>query len=98
MVHGSLKDLLSAFVGTGRKFDRPVVVSMDAEGRVKAVGFVTRDDMTTYKQDDSVAVYFPQAYNFAGQVALVPRHAITALDLAASDVMTFIVSGGISGK
>ena len=98
MLHGSVRDLLTAFVGDKRKFDKPVVVSMNAEGTVKAMGFITRDDLADYKQPDHVAVYFPQAYNFAGQVIMVPRSAVVQLDLPAADVMTFIVSGGVSGK
>lgn len=98
LLHRSLKDVLNALVGDKRRFDRPVVVNMNAEGSVKALGFVTRDKVDQYGHLDHVAVYFPQAYNFAGQVVLVPNSAVQDLSMAASDVMTFIVSGGISGK
>jgi uncharacterized membrane protein len=46
---------------------------------------------------DHVAVYFPQSYNFAGQLAVVPRENVELLDAPSAEVMTFIVSGGISG-
>jgi uncharacterized membrane protein len=42
-------------------------------------------------------VYLPQSYNFAGNLVLVPRDQIEPIDMPTSDVMTFIVSGGISG-
>ena len=42
-----------------------------------------------------VAVYLPQSYNFAGQVLLFPADQVTPLDSASSDVMAFIVSGGV---
>ena len=45
-----------------------------------------------------MAVYFPQSYNFAGQVVIVPRAAVTAIAVDASDAMAFIVSGGVTGK
>jgi len=45
-----------------------------------------------------VAVYFPQAYNFAGQLVIVPRAAVTPVAVDASDAMAFIVSGGVTGK
>lgn len=98
MLHGALKDLLGAFVGPERRFDQPVLVDLVPGGSVRALGFVTRDSMAAYGQPDSVGVYFPQAYNFAGQLVVVPRTSITAIDLPSADVMTFIVSGGISGK
>lgn len=96
MVHGSLRDLMSAVVGPGKRFDQPVAV--DLGSGVRAVGFITRDSMTHFGLPDHVAVYFPQAYNFAGQVLLVPRPAIFELPVPSGDVMTFIVSGGVAGR
>jgi uncharacterized membrane protein len=96
MLHGSLRDLMSAVVGPGRRFDHPVAVALGAG--VRALGFVTRDSMSAYGLADHVAVYFPQAYNFAGQVLLVPRANVLVLAAPSAEIMTFIVSGGISGK
>jgi uncharacterized membrane protein len=98
LLHTSLKDLMSAFVGEKRRFNKPVLVDISGDGRVKAVGFVTHDSMERFGRPDDVAVYFPQSYNFAGQVAIVPRAAVTALTVDASDAMAFIVSGGVTGK
>ena len=46
--------------------------------------------------EDRVAVYFPQSYNFAGQVVLVARDRVRPLEAEAATVMKFIVSGGVS--
>jgi uncharacterized membrane protein len=96
MLHGSVRDLLNAVVGPERRFDHPVAVTL-AEG-VRALGFVTRESMAGYGLPDQVAVYFPQAYNFAGQVLLVARDKLVVLNAPSAEIMTFIVSGGISGK
>jgi uncharacterized membrane protein len=98
LLHTSLKDLMSAFVGEKRRFNKPVMVDLAADGRVKVMGFVTRDTMERYGRPDDVAVYLPQAYNFAGQVVIVPRDAITPLALDSPEVMAFIVSGGVTGQ
>jgi uncharacterized membrane protein len=98
LLHTSLKDLMSAFVGEKRRFNKPVIVDLDAGGHIKALGFVTRDTMERYGRPDDVAVYFPQAYNFAGQVVIVPRSAVSAVSSESADVMAFIVSGGVTGK
>jgi uncharacterized membrane protein len=96
MLHGSVRDLMSAVVGPQRRFDRPVTVALPEGAR--ALGFVTRESMTDYGLPDHVAVYFPQAYNFAGQVLLVPRSSVQPLEAPSAEIMTFIVSGGISGR
>jgi uncharacterized membrane protein len=98
LLHTSLKDLMSAFVGEKRRFNKPVMVDLVADGRLKAVGFVTRDSMERFGRPDDLAVYFPQAYNFAGQVVIVPRSAVVPLALDSPEVMAFIVSGGVTGK
>ena len=99
MLYGALKDLMKAFVGPERRFDKPVLVSFHPQGGgPRALGFVTRDSLTHLGLTEDVAVYFPQAYNFAGQLLVVPRTAVTALTVPSADAMTFIVSGGISGK
>jgi uncharacterized membrane protein len=98
LLHSSIKDLMSAFVGEKRRFNKPVLVDLGPDGRLKALGFVTRESMERYGRPGDVAVYFPQAYNFAGQVVVVPTTAVTAVALDSSEVMAFIVSGGVTGK
>ncbi len=96
LLYTSLKDLIRAFVGDHKSFDQPAAVLMNAGG-ARVLGFVTRDALHMLGMPDHVAVYFPQSYNFAGQLAVVPREHVELLDVPSSEVMTFIVSGGISG-
>jgi len=98
LLHTSLKDLMSAFVGEKRRFNKPVLVDLTGDGRVRAVGFVTRDTMARFGRPDDVAVYFPQSYHFAGQVVIVPAAAVAPLAIESPEVMAFVVSGGVSGK
>jgi uncharacterized membrane protein len=95
LVYTSIKDLVSAFVGDQRRFDAPVAVSFG--GNTRVLGFVTRDGLGRLGMPDYVAVYFPQSYNFAGNLMLVPRAQVEPLDVPSTEVMTFIVSGGVSG-
>jgi uncharacterized membrane protein len=96
LLYTSLKDLIRAFVGDHKSFDRPAAVSL-APGGARMLGFVTRDELYALGMPGHVAVYFPQAYNFAGQLLVVPIESVELLDVPSSEVMTFIVSGGISG-
>ena len=97
LVYTSIKDLVSAFVGDKRRFDVPVSVTLLPGSGVRMLGFVTRQGLARLGMPESVAVYFPQSYNFAGYLLLVPRAQVEVLDLPPAEVMTFIVSGGISG-
>ena len=96
LIYTSLKDLIGAFVGDHRNFDQAAAVEL-SPGGARMLGFVTRAGLHALGMPGHVAVYFPQSYNFAGQLAVVPRERVELLDVPSSEVMTFIVSGGISG-
>ena len=99
LLYQSIKDLLGAFVGEKKGFDKPVVVRLgEEEGAPKVMGFVTSDDLEFLGVHDHVAVYLPQSYNFAGNLVLVPRERVELLTAPSSEVMTFLVSGGVAGK
>ena len=96
LLYSSTKDLLNAFVGEKRRFDKPVLVSPFAGGEARVLGFVTQETLATIGMTEHVAVYMPQSYNFAGQLMIFPTGAVTALDAESADVMAFIVSGGVT--
>ncbi len=95
LLYTSIKDVMGAFVGDEKGFDRPVIVEW-VPG-VSLFGFVTRTDLEFLGAPGWLAVYVPQSYNFAGQVLLVAADKIREVQLGASEVMPFIVSGGMSG-
>jgi uncharacterized membrane protein len=97
LLYTSTKDLLDAFVGEKRRFDAPVMVAVTPDGGAKALGFVTMRALEHLGVSDHVAVYFPQSYNFAGNLLLVPAERVTPLSLDSAAVMAFIVSGGVTG-
>lgn len=97
LVYTSLKDLIEAFMGEKKRFDQPVLVTLTPGGHAEAIGFVTRQNLDLLGLEDRVAVYFPQSYNFAGNLLIVPRSQIRPLHADSADIMTFIVSGGVSG-
>lgn len=97
LLYSSTRDLLDAFVGEKRRFDRPVSVTLTPGGTLKALGFVTRDSLEQLGMPGHVAVYLPQSYNFAGNLIIVPAAQVEPVSAESSDVMAFIVSGGVSG-
>lgn len=96
IVYSSIKDLFDAFVGDNQKFNKPVMVKMSEESDNLKLGFVTQDTFSSVNVEDRVAVYFPHSYNFSGELFVVPKRNVVYLDLPSSDVMKFIVSGGVS--
>ena len=86
-----------AFVGKDRKFNIPVLVLVNPVTQLEKLGFLTEQDLGMLELKDKVAVYFPHSYNFSGELFIVPRTQIKVLDLPASEVMKFVVSGGVSG-
>jgi uncharacterized membrane protein len=97
LLYTSIKDLVRAFMGDKKSFDRPVAVTLHPASGTKALGFITRDGLHLLGMPHHVAVYFPQSYNFAGYIAIVPHEQVEALDVSSAELMTFIISGGVSG-
>jgi uncharacterized membrane protein len=95
-LYSSIKDLTEAFVGEEKKFNEPVLVTMNEMG-VKKIGFLTQKDLSGLGLPGEVAVYFPWSYSFAGQVVIVPADKIKHLNKNAAEMMKFVISGGVSG-
>lgn len=96
MIYTSIKDLVDAFVGDKKSFNKPVSVALDADNKISVLGFITRENLNTLAIADSVAVYLPQSYNFAANLIIVDRSRVTPLAADPKEVMKFIVSGGVS--
>ncbi|HWP58300.1 MAG TPA: DUF502 domain-containing protein [Candidatus Acidoferrales bacterium] len=96
LIYSSIRDLVGSFVGDKKTFDRPVLVSLDPAGGVKAIGFVTKDSLEFLGLSDDVAVYLPQSYNFAGNLLVLPKDRVMPLEAHGSEVMAFLVSGGVA--
>jgi uncharacterized membrane protein len=96
LLYASTKDLLNAFVGEQRRFDRPVVVTIYPESQGAAIGFVTQAALDHLGLTGQVAVYFPFSYSVAGHVLLFPAERVRPLPADSADVMAFLVSGGVT--
>lgn len=97
MIYTSVKDLMNAFVGEEKQFDRPVMVNLIPGSGIQIMGFVTRESLVGLGAVESVAVYVPQSFNFGGSVIIAPKDQITPIQLESGKAMAFIVSGGVSG-
>jgi uncharacterized membrane protein len=96
LIYSAIKDLLEAFVGDKRRFDRPVAVSLTDGSDVRVLAFLTREDLSPLAMADHVAVYVPFSYTWDGCLLLVPRSRVQPLDMDSATVMSMAVSGGVS--
>jgi uncharacterized membrane protein len=94
IVYAAIKDLLEAFVGNQRRFDKPVSVRLATD--MKIFGFITRDDLGTLAAPGDVAVYVPFSYTWDGCLIVVARERVEPLTADSASVMSLIVSGGVS--
>ena len=96
LLYGSTRDLLNAFVGEKRRFDKPVLVTPIPQSGIRVLGFLTQESLATIGLAEHVTVYIPQSYGFAGQLIVVPSSQISPLAAESADVMAFIISGGVT--
>lgn len=97
VVYSAVKDLFSAFIGNKKKFNRPVLVTIDKANDIKQMGFVTQTDLSTMSiEKDFISVYLPFSYGLNGKLIIVHKDSVQPLDVSATEAMKFIVSGGVT--
>ena len=97
IIYTSLKELIAAFVGNKKKFDKPVLVTLNKQDHIQKIGFITQQELKKLNLPGSVAVYLPHSYNFSGDLYIVPKTIVVPLDISGTEVMKFIISGGVTG-
>ncbi len=96
-MYSALKDLLGAFVGDKKKFNKPVLVRINKDNNLYQIGFITQADLSDLGLNDMVVVYFPHSYAISGFHYVVSRENVQPLNVSGTQAMKFIVSGGVSG-
>ncbi len=96
-IYGAIKDLIAAFVGSKKRFNKPVLITINKENNIQQLGFITQEDLSDLNlKKGTVAVYVPMSYSLSGNLLIVPVESITMLDASSPEVMKFIVSGGVT--
>ncbi len=96
MIYTAVRDLMNAFVGDKKSFNKPVLVTLSPGNNIHVIGFLTRESLENIGFADKVAVYLPQAYNFAGNLIIVSKEQVTPLSVDSGDIMAFVISGGVA--
>jgi uncharacterized membrane protein len=98
LIYSSIRDLLNAFVGKEKKFNKPVLVKVNTISELEKIGFLTQEDLRDLDIIGKVAVYFPHSYNFSGELFIVPAEHVKPINMTPTEAMKFIVSGGVARK
>lgn len=96
-IYSPVKDFTGAFLGDKKAFNRPVLVFTNKASEVREIGFITDDDLHEIGiGKEYVAVYIPMSYSISGRLLIVPASNVSPMEANATDVMKFVVSGGVS--
>ena len=96
IIYTTVKDFFEAFAGNKRKFDKAVLVAIEAPD-IWRIGFVTQEELTEFGLNEYVAVYVPQSYAFAGHLYFVKKDRVRIVtDIGSADAMKFAISGGVT--
>ncbi|MFN3985030.1 MAG: DUF502 domain-containing protein [Rhodocyclaceae bacterium] len=101
MIYPALRDFMDYFSPMKKKEFQQVVSVRFGETGMQAIGLVTRADMERlpegFNDADSLLVYLPMSYMIGGYAVLVPRSAITPLDIGMDEAMRFVLTAGVAG-
>ena len=95
-IYTSTRDFFEAFAGDKKRFNKAVMANVFSED-VWIIGFLTDEEMYKFEMGaDKVAVYVPQAYNFAGQLYILPRDKVKRINnISSGEAMKYAVTGGV---
>ena len=99
VIYFAVKDLITVFFGKEDKMGKPVKVLTQRDPLQYKFGFVTRHDLSEFKvSDNMISVYLPFSYGVMGNQIVVRKEDVEYLDIPSSEMMKFIVSGGVVQK
>lgn len=100
-VYSAVKDLIQFFDNDAQKNGKVVLVDFPHTG-VKAVGLLTRDNLSSFKFGHHVvgssAVYFPMSYQLGGYTLLIPNERIQETDMKVDQAMKLALTGWMNNS
>ena len=97
IIYSSVKDFLEAFAGNNKKFDKPILVSIDGND-IWRIGFITQENCEHLGLKDHVTVYVPHSYAISGISFIIPLANTKKLPkhMNAAEAMKYAISGGVT--
>lgn len=96
LIYSTLKDFFEAFAGNKKKFNRAVLVAIEAPD-IWQLGFITQEDVHEFGLQEFISVYIPHSYAFSGRLYFVQRNRVKLVtNLNSTEAMKFAISGGVA--
>ena len=96
VIYFAVKDLITVFFGKEDKMGKPVKVLVQRDPLQYRFGFQTRKDLSEFGfGEEMISVYLPFSYGVMGNQLVVKKEDVEFVDTSASEMMKFIVSGGV---
>lgn len=98
VLYKPLKDFFEGLVGEKKKFSEPILVKLNDSPEIWQFGFVTQKDLEFIGLDGYISVYCPKSYGIMGDLFVVNASNVKLIEgkMNASEVMKFVVSGGVA--
>ena len=98
VLYKPLKDFFEGLVGEKKKFSVPILVKLNSNPEIYQFGFVTQDDLEFIGMEGYISVYCPKSYGIMGDLFVVKAANVQPIHsrMNASEVMKFVVSGGVA--
>lgn len=93
-IYTSIKDFVGA-IGKTKKFNNPVLVDVNGNDTYQ-LGFLTREDTSEFGFKEHVCVYMPFPFSIMGELVFVKKDRIKPVNQSSSEVLKFVISGGVS--
>lgn len=95
-LYKTISDIISALVGSKKRFNQPVLVKVSDTLDMEMIGFITDSDLSELGDiPGKVAVYFPMSFSFSGHLMLVPVRNIKRIERNSVDVLKYTLSAGV---
>jgi uncharacterized membrane protein len=100
-LYSAIRDLFDFFSPASKKeFEQVVSVDIGNTG-MKVIGFVTQtlpEKMPKdFREEDSILIYLPLSYMIGGYALLVPRSAVSPVEMSMEEAMRFTLTAGVTG-
>lgn len=97
-IYGMLSDMMGFFrLSEKRELNQVVLVEL---GGARLLGFVTREHFEDLPEElggeGTVGVYLPMSYQLGGYLVMLPRRAVTPVEMSAEEALRFAITAGVT--
>ena len=98
LIYTSVKDVMKSLTGKKKGFQQPVLLRLSLQEEVRRVGFVTDETLRDLGHPNYtlITVYVPHSLAIYGQVFVVPKSYVEPLNAKSTDIMKYIIAGGVT--